>query len=211
MCRHIQCHKDEHHIHTCDETDTSLSCLARLAHCAAAVADSDTAVDWRPVPAVCSVRIFSAADWMIAAASVLADSSVVDDQHAVADDHAAADRSLAAADYFVAAGEDAGIVADVFAADQPADFSADWAVADIADERAVADTAAELAVADNSDAETDAEQAAADIAVADEQQPNFLMTSAVAVVADRHHPRSAEVADVVEYRCCYLPPAETLE
>ena len=104
MCRHIQCHKDEHHIHTCDGTDTSLSCLAHIAHCVAAVADSDTAVDWRPVPAVCSVRIFSAADWMIAAdlmiaaVTVLADSSAVDDQHAVADTHAAADYCLVAAD-----------------------------------------------------------------------------------------------------------------
>ena len=62
MCRHIQCHKDEHQVQTCDGTDTSLSCLVHLAHCIAAVADSDIAVVWHPVPAVCSVRIFSAAD-----------------------------------------------------------------------------------------------------------------------------------------------------
>ena len=116
----------------------------------------------------------------------------------------------------------ADIVVGNVAVDQPADFAAGYAAADVAADWAIADTAVELAVAGNSDAdncpvvgnsdgETDAEQAVADIPVAGKQQPNFLMTSADAVVADRHHPRSAAVADTAECCCYYWPPAEILE
>ena len=77
--------------------------------------------------------------------------------------------------------EHAGIVADVVAVDQPADFAAGYAAADFAADWAVADTAVELAVADIA-----VERAVADTAAerAVEQQLNFLIASADAVVAD---------------------------